>query len=64
MNDLATVMQGLYASEINCGIQSMYDKSFDVWLGDEMNGMKATQNFTASQLPSAGEWLHEMAINH
>lgn len=31
-------LQKMYDSEINVGIQSFWDGSWTVWLGDQMNG--------------------------
>jgi len=38
--DLRLVMKALYASEINCGVQSFWDGEWQAWIGDEMNGIK------------------------
>jgi hypothetical protein len=62
--ELAKVMQRLYDSEINCGMQGMYAKGFTVWLGDEVNGIDALQSFTGEQLQYAAKWLHEQACVH
>ena len=32
------ILQALYASEINCRIESFWDGGWIGWLGDEMNG--------------------------
>lgn len=34
-------MRALYASEINCGIESFWDGGWRVWIGDYMNGIAA-----------------------
>jgi hypothetical protein len=39
--DIATVMNRLYESEINCSISSFWDNHWDVKLGDDMNGFVA-----------------------
>jgi hypothetical protein len=62
--DLIKVMQTLYASEINCGLQSMYDGGFDLWLGGQANGIKAQKNFRPEMLWAAGEWLDAVARKH
>lgn len=38
--DLLQVMRDLYASEINCGMESFWDGQWTVWIGDFMNGRK------------------------
>lgn len=59
--NLVTVMQKLYDSEINCGIKSFWDNGFDVFLGDEMNGIHEEINFDSDKLNEAGIWLHNKA---
>jgi hypothetical protein len=57
MSDLLTVFRELYASEINCGIESFWDGGFTVFLGDQMNGRKAESVFYPEELDGAAEWL-------
>ena len=64
MSDLVEIMQALYRSEINCGVQSFWDGGFTVRLGDDLNGTTASENFEAGELGEAGEWLHEQALKH
>jgi hypothetical protein len=59
--DLITVMQRLYASKINSGLQWLYDGGVDVWLGDGWNGQKAQHNFDAGQIEAAAAWLDKVA---
>lgn len=40
------LLNALYASEINCRIESFFDNGWIGWLGDEMNGLN---------LPESGE---------
>jgi hypothetical protein len=62
---LVDVMQHLYTSEINCGMQSFYGAGFKIWLGDESNGIKTEQEFTADALDGdAAVWLDEAARQH
>ena len=35
---LSDVLAALYASEINCGLESFWDGGFRVWIGDPLNG--------------------------
>jgi hypothetical protein len=55
--DLLGVFRELYASEINCGIESFWDGGFTVFLGDHMNGRKAETVFYPDELDDAAEWL-------
>jgi hypothetical protein len=57
MSNLLTVFRELYASEINCGIESFWDGGFTVFLGDHMNGCKAESVFYPEELDGAAEWL-------
>lgn len=62
-DDLPKVMRRLYASEINCGIQSFWDGGWSAWIGDELNGYRAEEiNFDT--LNEIAEWLHEKALLH
>ena len=58
--DLNLVMRCLYASEINCGVQSFWDGEWQAWIGDEMNGIKM-EDF-AIPLDGLAEWLHDSAL--
>ena len=61
MTDLLTVMQRLYSSQINSGIQTEYPFGFDVWLGDPMKGYDSVKNFNSDQVSAAADWLHSEA---
>jgi hypothetical protein len=67
---LERVLQGLHDSEINAGVQTFYDAGMRVWIGDEMNGIKAKtviNRTPAARLKwpeglTAASWLHETAL--
>ena len=61
MIDLLTLIQRLYSSEINAGVQAEYPAGFDVWLGDPVKGYSTVRNFGPDQLPEAARWLHAEA---
>src|SRR5258708_19230594 len=67
---LERVLQQLHDSEINAGVQAFYDAGMRVWIGDELNGIKAetTINRTAAArlkwpdgLTAAG-WLNQTPL--
>jgi hypothetical protein len=63
--NLITVMQRLYRSEINFGMQAFYAGGIKVWLGDEWNGIKAEQEFSIDALDhDTAVWLDEAARQH
>lgn len=62
MKNMTDVMKALYASEINCGIESFWDGGFTAWIGDDMNGRKEEGYFGGIELDKAGDWFHEAAI--
>jgi hypothetical protein len=64
VTELVTVIQKLYAKEINVGLQANWDAGIQVWIGDDPSGHLAEQTFTVGQLPYAGKWLMEMARVH
>jgi len=64
MDDLIAVIQKLYASEINAGLQANWDAGIDVWLGDDYSGKKAKETFAVDELPLAAKWLDETARQH
>jgi len=53
MQDLVSVIQSLYASEINAGLQSDWDAGFAVWLG--YSGRRVTETFTVEQFADGRE---------
>lgn len=57
---VAPVLDDLYASEINFEITTFWDGGWDVRLGDDMNGIKATTN--VNTFVEAAEWLMDAAI--
>lgn len=67
MNTLQ-IMAALYASEINCGLQSFWDGDWTAWIGDVMNGKREAANFYSEgtgvdlmPLRLAGWWLGSTA---
>ena len=56
-DDLLTVIAALYAQEINVGLQTFWDGGLDVWIGDEMNGRKVTENFRPEDIGQVAQWL-------
>ena len=71
MADLERVLQQFHDSEINAGVQTFYDTGMRVWIGDEMNGIRAETviNRTAAarlKWPeglTTASWLHETALH-
>ncbi|MDP3740336.1 MAG: hypothetical protein Q8R02_23315 [Hyphomonadaceae bacterium] len=59
---LGAVMAALYASEINCGMASFWDAGFAVWLGDDLNGRAAEEQFAHEDFDEIAEWLHAEAV--
>jgi hypothetical protein len=55
--NLVEVLQKLCASEINVSIESDWDGGFAVGIGNQRNGLEASQNFDADKLHLAAEWL-------
>jgi len=53
------VQQALHDSEINSTISSMFDGSWTVGIGDELNGWKATE--LVGSLEEAEAWLDRKA---
>ena len=70
MADLERILQQLHDSEINAGVQTLYDTGMRIWIGDELNGIQAetTSNRTrAARLKwsegfTAADWIHETAL--
>lgn len=56
---LTEVMTELYSYEINCGVSSFFDRGFDVWIGDDINGRRYERTFTAEEIEdgTASMWL-------
>jgi hypothetical protein len=61
--DLTGVMRRLYASEINCAVQSQWDAGFVVSIGGSAlyGTPKASETFAADELAAAAEWLDQKA---
>lgn len=55
------VLEALYAHEINCGLQSFWDGGWTVWIGDPMNGQRATADFDRDQFDAIPAWLADNA---
>lgn len=60
--DLFQVINSLYDSEINCGLQTFWDGGITVWLGDYMNGRSDETSFGRGQMGEAADWLHDAAL--
>lgn len=54
---LSDVLSRLYESEINVGLKSFWDSGWDVWIGDDMNGLKAETQ--VHSLTAVAEWLDD-----
>lgn len=59
---LVDVLDDLYGSEINCGIQSFWDGHWTAWLGDDMNGRVVEDS--ALKFDEIAPWLDAMARKH
>lgn len=57
-----SVLQDLYDSEINVSISTFWDGGYQVKLGDDMNGFKAS--WTIERWGQVEPWLIEQAIEH
>lgn len=60
--DLTSVLGALYASEINCGLQSFWDGGWSVWIGDDMNGRRAAVSLDRGDHGLIARWLAEAAV--
>ena len=58
---LVTVLAALYASEINCGIESFWDGGFTAFLGDATNGWDAEITLYPNELDGLAEWFSHNA---
>lgn len=56
---LESVIRRAYASEINVGLQSFWDAGFHVWIGDDVNGLQAQDNFAVEDLADVPAWIDE-----
>jgi len=66
MPDLERVLRDLHDSEIDAGIQTLFNGDVRVWLGDELNVTSAetTVRRADKRWPAqeAALWLHEAAM--
>ena len=60
--ELGSVIDALYASEINCSLSTFWDGGIEVKLGDEMNGFVAEKNVKTTA--QAAAWLDSAAREH
>jgi hypothetical protein len=60
MIDLDEAIATLYARQINCGHQTLWN-GITIWLGDDVNGRTAETTLPPQSLRSAGAWLIEAA---
>ncbi|WP_036007619.1 hypothetical protein [Bradyrhizobium yuanmingense] len=60
MDNSARILQDLYDSEINFAIITFWDAGFQVKLGDDLNGFRATE--TVRNFSEAVEWLRSQTI--
>jgi hypothetical protein len=59
--DLDEAIATLYAQQINCGHQTLWNGGITIWLGDDVNGRTAETTLPPQSLRSAGAWLIEAA---
>ena len=64
MRDLTSVLQELYRREVNCRIQSLWNRGFRITLGDDVDGEWASLDLPVEELPAAGDRLWDMACQH
>ena len=60
MAEVVDVLYFLYACEINCRIQSFFDRGWEVRIGDALNGFEASAEFDT--LEEVAVWLQETAV--
>jgi hypothetical protein len=58
---LEAVLAALYASEINCDLESFWDGGFRMWIGDQKNGHVVDHHISADQADTIGLWSLESA---
>jgi hypothetical protein len=57
-------MRALYASEINCRVQSFWDRGWTVSVGgDALDGWRVEKQFEPEQFDQIPRWLIETAKN-
>jgi hypothetical protein len=68
---LERVLRDLHDSGINAGVQTFFDVGMHVWIGDDMNEVKASTTIARLGVPgtkrwpindAAARWLHETAL--
>jgi hypothetical protein len=70
MADFERILQQLHNREINAGVQTFYGAGMRVWIGDEINGIKAETVINRTPAArhkwpeglTAANWLHETAL--
>lgn len=66
--DAQLVLALLYEHEINCGVSSFWDQGYRAWIGDDLNGRLAEQDFHPNPkygrpIEQIGNWLWEAAVS-
>lgn len=66
--DAQLVLALLYEHEINCGVSSFWDEGYRAWIGDDLNGRTAEQDFHPNPkygrpIDQIGNWLWEAAVS-
>ena len=67
---LERVLRELHDSQINAGLQTVYDDGMQVWISDQMNSRRAETSISRQGVPGAwpeeglaARWLHETALS-
>ena len=67
---LERVLRELHDSQINAGLQTVYDDGMQVWISDQMNSHMAETSISRQGVPGAwpeeglaARWLHETALS-
>jgi hypothetical protein len=58
---LVATLRHLYSLEINCGLSSFWDGGWTAWIGDELNGYRATADL--DRVEEVAAWLRAEAAN-
>lgn len=58
---LLATLHHLYSLEINCGLSCFWDGGWDLWIGDELNGISAEGS--VERLDDAAAWLRKHAAD-
>lgn len=64
---LEQVLKRLHDSEINAGLQTFFDAGIRVWIGDPMNGVRASARIGMDDPAwscegAVARWLHKAAV--